>query len=91
MAREPAKGIRPEGNISDEGVVYKSVNSTNIHSVGWRGGCLFVRFHKNGVITRRYIYYQVPETAFENMPYDHTGSQWFIPFIKNGGYQYDEF
>lgn len=83
--------IRPGGNISDDGVDYKSVSSENIHSVGWRDGCLFVRFHKDGVITRKYIYYQVPHSAFENMPLTHTGSQWFNQYIKRGGYVYDQF
>lgn len=70
--------IRDGGNINDDGIQYTHVDSTNVHSVGWRGGALFVRFRKSktdGSVGRRYVYYQVPESLWNAMPLVHTGSE----------------
>jgi hypothetical protein len=67
----------------DSGVSYVDVDSTNVHSVGYSNGTLFVRFKdkKTGEICARYTYADVPESLFRTMPLTHTGT-WLCRNVK---------
>ena len=55
------------------------VDSTDLSSVGYESGTLYVRFHSGGL----YSYDNVPVSVFDELLYADSKGKYFNQFIKN--------
>lgn len=59
------------------------VQSSNIESIGYQSGTLYVRFHSGGL----YAYYNVPESVYQGLLNADSHGHYFAVHVKNT-YQY---
>ena len=64
-------------------MIMTPVSSSNISSVGYEGGTLYVRFHHGGL----YAYYNVPENVYRSLMSASSHGEYLARFIK-GTYVY---
>lgn len=57
----------------------KPVVSSNISSIGYENGTLYVQFHRGGL----YSYSDVPRNVYENLMAASSHGKYFAAYIKN--------
>lgn len=66
-------------------MVMHPVSSTDISSIGYENGTLYIRFHKGGT----YAYFNVPESVYAGLMSAGSHGKYFHAFIK-GSYGYSK-